>query len=117
MSKTTIERKFNLFENGEETFPFLPDRTFSDSFTTGWNKLTVSASASDESMAISDIGTIKELELRVHPDDVDKITVKYNGGSTAYAVSPIELVSETVTITASNSSSAAVNVYWRAIYE
>lgn len=116
MAKTTIERKINLFENGQESFPFLSDRTFSDSFSTGWNKLTVSGSALDESLAISDLGTIGELELRVSPDDVDKISVKYNGGSTAYNVSPAELVSETVTITASNTNSSAVDVYWRAIY-
>jgi hypothetical protein len=117
MAKTTIERRINLFENGQESFPAIIDRTFSDSYAAGYNKLTVTASATDETLAIADLGTLKELELRVHPDDVSKITVKYNGGSTAYAVSPIEMVAEPVTITGSNSSTAAVNVFWRAIYE
>lgn len=118
MSKITTEVKTRIYENGCESHPVVTDRTFSDSFGTGLNKITVSASASDEAVAISDTGTIKRLELRVHPDDNSKISVKYNGSSTAYNVSPLEVTTDNLSsITASNSSTSAVNLYWWAIYE
>lgn len=119
MSKTTIEQRSKLYQNGKQVHPFIPDRIYSDSFGTGYNKLTVTGSAANEVGAITDSGTIKELELRVDPaSDLSKITVKYNGSSTAYSVSPISLTTGNITaITFSNSSTSAVDVFWRAIYE
>jgi len=118
VSKQTVEVRDKLFENGREVEPFIPLSSYSDAMVTPWNKVTITGSASDEAVAISDVGTVLRLDLKVRPADVDKISVKYNGSSKAYNVSPIEITSENITaITASNSNSAAVNLFWRAIYE
>jgi len=53
----------------------------------------------------------------VAPADIAKISVKYNSSSTPYNVSPMEISSEAITaLTASSSSTAVVNLYWRALY-
>lgn len=113
----TVLLRIGVYQDGRETIPAVSDISFEDSETTAFNKVTVSGSASDETVAISDVGTVKYLELRVGASDVDKITVKVNGSSKAYKVSPIAAYSENITaITASNSSTSAVNLYWRVIY-
>lgn len=118
MSKQTVEERFKLYQNGEAIESFIPNLVYTDSMTTGFNRVTITASASNETVAISDLGTIVFLELRVAPADVDKITVKYNGSSDSYAISPLEIVSENITaITASNSSTSVVDLFWRAIYQ
>jgi hypothetical protein len=117
MSKQSVEIKDLLYENGKQIQPFIPLSAYSDAILSPWNKLTVSASATNEALAIGDLGTVKRLDLRVEPADVDKITVKYNGSSKAYAVSPLDTTTESISgITASNSSTAIVNLYWRAVY-
>jgi len=118
MSKQIVEIRNKLYQNGEAIEPFIQDLVFSDSMATSFNLVSVTASASNETLAISDLGTIVDLELRVAVADVDKITVKYNGSSDSYSVSPIEVTSENITaITASNSSTSAVNLYWKAVYQ
>lgn len=118
MSKQNVEIRHKLYNNGKAIEPFIPDLVFTDAITTGFNLVSISASASDETVNISDLGTIVDLELRVLAADVDKITVKYNGSSDAYAVSPIDAVSENITaITASNSSAAAVDLFYKAVYQ
>lgn len=118
MSKQTVEIRNKLYQNGQAVSPFIPDLVFADSMATPFNLVSISGSAINESLAISDIGTVVDLELRVAPVDVDKITVKYNGGSDTYPVSPIEITSENITaITATNVSTSAVNLYWRPIYQ
>lgn len=118
MSKQNVEIRNKLYSNGKAIEPFIPDLVFTDAIATGFNIVSISASAANETVNISDLGTIVDLELRVLAADVDKITVKYNGSSDAYAVSPIEVTSENITgITASNSSSAAVNLYYKAVYQ
>lgn len=117
MSKQSVEIRDLLYENGKQIEPFIPVSAYSDAILSPWNKLTVSASATNEALAIGDLSTVKRLDLRVDPEDVDKITVKYNGSSKAYPVSPLDTTSENITgITASNSSAAIVNLYWRAVY-
>lgn len=117
MSLKEIKVKLRLYDNGAEVSPFASELIYSSSFVTGYNKVTITGSASDEAVAITDQGTVKLLELRVKPDDLDKISVKYNGSSQAYNVNPIELITEDITgITASNSNSSEVDLYWRALY-
>lgn len=117
MSLDTVILKLNIFQDGREAYPAISDITFETSQTSGFNKAGVAGSATDANVTITDVGTVKYLELRVKPDDVDKITVKINGSSKAYKVSPIAAYSENITaITASNSSTSAVDLYWRAIY-
>lgn len=117
MSKQSVEIRDLLYEDGQLVEPFIPVSYYEEAVLSPWNKLTVSASATNEALAISDISTVKRLDLYVEPSDVDKITVKYNGSSKAYAVSPIEVTTENITgVTASNSSTAIVNLYWRAVY-
>lgn len=117
MSKQDITLVIDLYSDGRAVKPFVPELNYTDSMLSSWNKVSITASAANESMAISDLGTIKYLELRVVPDDRNKITVKYNGSSDAYSVSPLEITTENITaITASNSSTSVVNLYWRAIY-
>jgi hypothetical protein len=117
MSKQSIEIRDLLYEDGKQVEPFIPVSSYEDAILSPWNKVTVSASATNEALAISDLSTVKRLDLYVEPSDVDKITVKYNGSSKAYAVSPLEATTENITgITASNSSAAVVNLYWRAVY-
>ena len=116
MSLQDVEVKQKVYINGKEAWPFIPDALFSDSKITPWNEVSISGSASDETVAITDLGTVKALWLEVDPDDRDKITVKYNGSSKAYSVSPIEATTENITaLTASNSDTAAVKVRWRAL--
>ena len=118
MSKQTVEERFKLYQNGKATEPFIPNLVYPDAMSTSFNLVSISASASNETLAISDLGTVLYLELRVAPADVDKITVKYNGSSDSYAISPLEITTENITaITASNSSASVVNLYWRAVYE
>lgn len=113
----TVLLRLNVYQDGREIIPAVSDIIFDSSETTGFNKVTVSASAADEAVAISDVGTVKYLELRVGSNDVNKITVKINSSSKAYKVSPVAAYSETISaITASNSSTSAVNLYWRVIY-
>lgn len=117
MSEQIVEIKDALYQNGRLIEPFIPASSYSDAILSPWNKVTISASASNESVAISDLSTVKRLDLFVEPDDIDKITVKYNGSSKAYSVSPLEITTESISaITASNSSTAIVNLYWRAVY-
>lgn len=118
MSKQIVEIRNKLYLNGEAIEPFIPDLVFSDSMATGFNLVSVTGSASNETLAISDLGTIVDLELRVAVGDISKLTVKYSGSSDSYSVSPIEVTSENITgITVSNSSTSAVNLYWRAVYQ
>lgn len=117
MSLDTILLRINVYQDGQEAYPAVSDITFESSQTSGFNKVGVAGSATDANVPITDVGTVKFLELRVAAGDVDKITVKINGSSKAYKVSPVAAYSENITaITASNSSSDAVNLYWRAIY-
>lgn len=117
MSKQSVEIRDLLYEDGKQVEPFIPVSSYEDAILSPWNKVTVSASATNEALAISDLSTVKRLDLYVEPSDVDKITVKYNGSSKAYAVSPLEATTENITgITASNSSATVVNLYWRAVY-
>lgn len=118
MSLQEVIRQYRLIDkSGDEVYPFVPELIYEEAIASSWNEISISANASDESIAISDIGTIKILELKVLPDDKSKITVKYNGVNESYSVNPIEITSENISsITASNSSSAVVKLYWRAIY-
>lgn len=118
MSKQNVEIRNKLYSNGKAIEPFIPDLVYTDAITTGFNLVSITASAANEVVNISDLGTIVDLELRVAASDVDKITVKYNGSSDAYAVSPIEVTSENITaITASNSSAVAVDLFYKAVYQ
>lgn len=117
MTLQTVQKEFKVYVNGQESSPFAGELVYSDSLTSAEGVISVTASASDETLPIADLGTVKILELRVAPDDIDKITVKYNGSSKAYSVSPIEITSETITgVTASNSSTSAVELKWRVLY-
>lgn len=117
MSKQDVTLIIDLYADGRRVVPFVPELNYTSAMLSSWNKVSISASAANETVAISDLGTIKYLELKVKPDDRSKITVKYNGSSDAYAVSPLEVTTENITaVTASNSDDEAVNLYWRAIY-
>lgn len=115
---STVLLRYKLYDQyGRELAPFVPDLEFSDSKTTGYNEVTVAGSATNATVPITDLGTVAILELRVHPDDVNKLTVKYNGSAKAYAVSPLEVTSENITaITVTNTSTSAVKMFWRAIF-
>lgn len=117
MSLQDVKRQYLITDSqGVALSPAIPDFLFEDSFCTNWNQVNVAASAVDATLPISDIGTVKLLELRVVPDDISKLTVKYNGSTTAYPVSPIDITSETISgITVSNSTTSIVPLYWRAI--
>ena len=117
MSLDTVLEKIKIYQDGREAYPAISDMTYENSQVTGWNKVSITASASDETVAISDIGTVKRLVLKVLPADVNKITVSINGSGDTFKVNPRLSFSENVTaVTASNSSTSAVNLYWRAIY-
>lgn len=115
---STIDVKYSLYDQyGREVNPCIPDLQFTSSETTGYNRVSIAGLASNATVPITDLGTVALLELKVSPDDVDKITVKLNGSSSADAVSPLQVYSENLSsITASNSSSSAVIMYWRAVF-
>lgn len=119
MSKQNIEVRDRFFVDGREIEIKIPTSSYSDSMISQWNKVTISGSASNETVAITDLGTVKRLDLKVATTDIDKITVKYNGSNKAYDVGAFpEITSENITsLTASNSSTSAVDLYWRAVYE
>ena len=117
MSLQEVQKRYKVYQSGREVSPFVGDLVYSDSLTSAEGVIYVSASASDEALPITDLGTIQLLELRVAPADIAKISVKYNSSSTPYNVSPMEISSEAITaLTASSSSTAVVNLYWRALY-
>lgn len=115
---STVLLRYRLYDQyGRQLAPFVPDLEYTDSETTGYNKVIIAGSASNATVPITDLGTISLLDLAVSADDRDKITVKYNGSTKAYGVSPREVTSENITgITASNSSTSPVNLYWRAVF-
>lgn len=106
-----------VFWNGEPAGLDIPELLYLDSIASGWNKVTVSGSAADEAVAIGDYGTTKLIFLKVKPTDVNKITVKINGSSKAYKVSPLAAFSDNLSaLTASNSSTSAVDLFYTVIY-
>ena len=120
MSLQEVTWQAKLYQKGEEVYPFIPELVYDDAMTTQLAAVTITASAANETVniPISRLGTtLKIFELYVSPDDVSKITVKINSSSKAYSVSPVQIFSENISaITASNSSTAEVKLYWRATY-
>jgi hypothetical protein len=118
MSLLETRSRLKLYENGEEVYPLFSELIESTGFTVGFNKLTVSALASNEALEIGSLGSLRQLELRLaNFNDVDKITLKVNGNTVADPLNPVALYTESSlsSITASNSSTAAVDILWRAI--
>ena len=119
MTLQTTEVRYRLYQDGIEINPFIPDLVFEDSVSNPWAVIYVSANAGNEVLAIGQLGTtVKLLHLKVSPSDVNKITVKLNGGA-SFDLSPRQIFSDGTisSLTASNSSSSEVPVYWKAVYQ
>ena len=118
MSLLETRSRLKVYENGEEVYPLFSELIESTGFSTGFNKLTISASASNEPLEIGSLGNLRQIEFRLADfTDIDKITLKVNGNTVADPLSPVALYTESTlsSITASNSSTAAVDILWRAI--
>lgn len=120
LSETTVE--FKIIKNGEfdskdQTNRQPPELFYADSLYTGVGEFSVTASAVDEAVAISDLGTVKLLILEVDPSDTGVISLKINGSTVTEVINPIVVYSDTLSsLTASNSSASEVKVKWRAVY-
>lgn len=116
MSLQEVRAQYKVFSNGEEVKPFMDELVESAGFTVATGKITVSASASDETVNVGTLGDIRLLELRVKPVDIDKVTLKLNSDTVVDELSPLVVYSENVTtLTASNSDTSEVEIFWRAI--
>ena len=120
LAETTVE--FTIHKNGEfnpkdQTNRQPPELFYADSLYTGVGEFSVTASTSDEVVAISDLGTVKILILEVSSANTGVISFKLNGGTSEEVANPIVLYSDTLSsLTASNSSTSEVKVKWRAVY-
>lgn len=118
MSLLETRSRLRVYKNGEEVYPLFSELIEATGFATGFNKLTISASATNEALEIDTSGNFKQFEFRLNDfNDIGKITLKVNGNSVADPLDPVALYTQSTlsSVTASNSSNAAVDILWRAI--
>lgn len=120
LAETTVQ--LNLFANTEESDNNSlniqpPELVYADSIYTGEGEFTIEASATDEAVAIGDLGTIELLFLQVDTSNAGVLTFKVNGNTATETANPLIVYSGAVSsLTASNSSTSPVKVRWRVVY-
>ena len=118
MSLLEVRAEYKLLENDSEVAPLFQERVNAEAFATAFNKISITANATDEAVNIGTLGDIKSIEIRLaNFADTDKITLKLNGNTVADPLSPIAVYTENITsLTASNSDTANdIDILWRAI--
>jgi hypothetical protein len=104
MAFQEIVDSLELYENGEEVSPAIPDVVFADSITTILNDITITAGATDQVIPVGNKGTIKVLRVFTDYSTSPTLTCKISGQSTTWSINPVQEFNENVTaLTITNS--------------
>lgn len=110
-------RKDSEFTVKDSTLIPVPELAFADTIYSSEGEISVSASATDETVSIGDLGTVKFLLLQVDAANAGSLTFKINGNSSSETANPLVVYSGALSgLTASNSTASEIKVRWRAIY-